>query len=154
MSKDTAKWEFATDFTKVLQDVKDATRKKIMRKAISKGAGVVKAVVVAKAPVRYGFMQRSIRIRVRGYQENLIWVAVIGPKKDFVRTKGKYTRGKHKGEARRNRPANIAHIIERGSKHARAFPFLGPALEATRASYEATVAESVKAQIEQVLARK
>lgn len=140
------------DFRSLSKEITEKTRTRIMRVAVSKGASIVKKEVVELAPRRYGYLKRSIKIHFAVYGPHRdIQVAIIGPKRKAVWQKGVIKRGPKKGQPRRHRPAFIAHIIEYGSKHARAKPFLRPALDATRAAYEAAVSQRLKEELDKIL---
>lgn len=138
--------------------VKAGLRNRVMRIAVSKGAGIVRNAAVALAPARFGYLKKSLKIRVRHYRNKDVFVAVVGPKRDFVKTKGKRTRdGKEskKGDPIRHRPANYAHLVERGTKRgARPRRFMSGALQGTADAYREAVVTSVRDQLAAILPRK
>lgn len=129
--------------------------RKAIRIAVNRASAPVKAAEVAAAEgiARYGFTAKSIRIRVKVYPGDR-FVSVVGTSRAFKRTKGKYKRGKRKGEKRLIIPANYAWLVERGTKHARAKPWLKSAAEASLPQYQANVIEGVRTEIEAQLARR
>lgn len=134
-----------------LDKLRKGAARKAVRIAVNRASAPVKAAVVAGAERlrRFGYLAKAQRIRVRIYGGK--FVSVIGPTRKFVRTKGKITRGPKKGEARRFRPANYAHLVELGTEHGRARPFLMPALAATKGTYARLIRSEVKRELEKVM---
>lgn len=149
-------FEFKLDPVAEAKKLTKGLQNKANRIAMNKAAAVVKASVISHAPVRYGYLKRSIRIKVRNYKNRAVWVAVIGAKSDFrIVRKGRKATRKHTGrKATPHRPAKYSHFLERGTKHANAKPFLMPALNATAARYLATYQESLRQQIASMLSKK
>src|SRR5262245_63377249 len=108
--------KFQVDLTPGEQLAKSGLRR-ASKIGLNRAASPVKASVVshANAVKRYGFLAKSIRIRLRIYPSDR-YVAVVGPSMNYARTKGKRKRGKYKGSPRRHRPAYYAHLVERGAK--------------------------------------
>jgi hypothetical protein len=127
--------------------------RKATRIGLSRAASPVKAAVVAHADAvrRYGFLAKSIRVKLKSYPADR-WVTVIGPSSTFTRNKGKYSRGPHKGEPRKFRPSKYASLLERGTKHAAAKPWLKPAWSDSTPQFLATVGDLVGKEIEKELA--
>ncbi|VTU02777.1 : HK97-gp10_like [Gemmataceae bacterium] len=129
--------------------------RKALRIGLNRAASPVKAAVVsnAEAVKRYGFLAKAIRIRTKVYPADK-FVAVIGPSSKFVRQKGKFKKGKRKGQPKKAIPAKYAHLVERGTKRSRAQPFLGKAHAETAARFLDQVGAEVGREIEQELARR
>lgn len=128
--------------------------RRALRIGISRAASPVKASTVrhAEAIKRYGFLAKSIRIRLRVYRSDK-FVAVIGPSASYTRTKGKITRGPRKGQARKFRPSRIAHLVEKGTRHSRARPWLAPAFAESAGRYLRDVGTEIGREVEKELAR-
>lgn len=137
------------------------------RMALNKAAAPVKAAVVrhAEAIARYGFLARSIRIKVKVYDgrgnatarsKAGTGVTIIGPSASFSRViRGRKTRGPLKGQPRgKARPAKYGHLVERGTVRSRPRPFLAPALAGTAWRFIAGVRESHAGSIRDALRRK
>jgi len=124
------------------------------RIGVSRAASPVKGSVVshANAVRRYGYLAKSIRIRLQSYPSDR-FVAVVGPKMNYFRTKGKYKRGKKKGQPRRHRPAYYAHLVERGTKRSRAKPWLAPAHAESAGRFIDDARREVAKEIERELDR-
>lgn len=123
----------------------------VIRKAMNKASATVKEAVISNAPERYGFLKKSIRIKLRNYQNKSIWVSVIGPKSDFKRGKGKAKRGATKGQTIYHRPALYVNFLEKGSSHAKAFPFLAPALAQSKSQFMDSLQSSIKEQTDAII---
>ncbi|WP_390891110.1 HK97 gp10 family phage protein [Gemmata palustris] len=108
----------------MLEKLSKGLRNKAMRIALNKASSPVKAKIVAAAPNRFGFLKKSIRIRLQNYQNKQVWVSVIGPSRSFVRKKGKFKRGKKKGQPKNHRPANYSHLVDQGTRFIRGRHFI------------------------------
>lgn len=151
-----AYFEWKIDPVKEANKLTKGLKNRAMRYAMNKAAAVVKAAVTTNAPVKYGYLKRSIKIRVRNYKNSAIWVGVVGPKGDFrvVRRGRKATKKKAARKATPHRPALYARFLEKGTKHAKSKPFLLPALNATAARYLAVYHETLRQQIAAILSKK
>ncbi|HEX4606628.1 MAG TPA: hypothetical protein VH092_00325 [Urbifossiella sp.] len=136
----------------------EGLRKSGLRKAtrigLNRASAPVKASVVshAEAVRRYGFLAKSIRIRLRSYPADR-FVAVIGPSTAVVRKKGKYTRGKKKGQPKLIKPSKYACLVEKGTKHSKAKPWLKPAYDETAAKFIASVGVEIGREVDKELAK-
>ena len=148
----SVKWKI--DPVKEAEKLEKGVRNKVMRIALNKASAVVKAAVVSNAPSRYGYLKKSIRIKVKNYKGKAVWVSVIGPKSDFKKSKGKRKRGPKKGEPIQHRPSNYARLVEKGTKTAKAQPFLKPALKQTASKFQQLLRSSVKEQLGALLPKK
>lgn len=128
--------------------------RKAVRIAVNRAAAKIKATVVSKANAvrRYGFLGRSIRIRVKVYRQ-LCHVAIIGTTRGFKRTKGKFTRGPKKGQKRVIVPSRYAHLVERGTKWTKAKPFIKPAEAESVPRFREDVKREIAKEIQLELAR-
>jgi HK97 gp10 family phage protein len=144
------KAEFKLDLS-TLDDLKKGMSNKIMRIALMKAAGTVKEAVISNSPAGTGALKKSIKIRVRNYNNSSVWVAVVGPKSSYTKAKGKIKRGPHKGEPRIYRPAKYAQLLEHGTKHAGARPFLGPAMTSSKEAFATIFLDKVKSQVTEIL---
>lgn len=129
--------------------------RKAMKIGMNRAAAPVKASVVSHAEAirRYGFLAKSIRIKLRAYPADR-FVAVIGPASKFKAGRGKFKKGKRVGQPRKFVPSKYAHLVERGTKTSRAHPFLAPAHAATSGTFLRTVGVEIGREIEQELARR
>ncbi len=129
--------------------------KKATRIGLNRASAPVKAAVVSEAEAirRFGFLAKSIRIRVRNYGPDR-WVSIVGPGLKFTRTRGKRKRGKNKGQPIRHTPANVAHLVEKGTKHSKGRGFLKKAHAGTGKRFTVQAAAEVGKEIEAELARR
>lgn len=132
---------------KPLEGLKQSLVNKIMRKATTKAAKPVKVAVKsgAQKAKRYGYLNKSIGVKVKTYKDNVI--AVVGPRSKYSVTKGVYKKGKKKGADKVFRPSYYAHLVEKDTKHSKAKPFLKPALDSTENVYLDTLNNEIAAQI-------
>lgn len=126
--------------------------RRALRIGLNRAASPVKASVVSHAEGvrRFGFLAKSIRIRLRVYPGDR-WVAVIGPSTRYTRQKGKFKTGKRAGQPRKSVPAKYAHLVERGTARSKARPWLRPAHDATSAGFLRTAAAEIGREIDQQL---
>jgi hypothetical protein len=129
--------------------------RKATRIGLCRAASPVKAAVVnhAEGVKRYGFLGKSIRIRLRSYPADR-FVVVIGPSAKYTRTKGKFTRGPKKGQPRRFVPAKYALLVEKGTGRSKPRPWLRPAHDAAAPRFLQEAAAEVGKEIEAELARR
>jgi HK97 gp10 family phage protein len=95
----------------------------------------------AQSVKKYGYSAKAVWIKQKTYKTTV--VTIVGPRSKMVYEKGVYTRGKHKGEARRFRPSFYAHLLEKGSKRSKAKPYLKPALDSTQQQFISTMSAEV-----------
>lgn len=109
-------------------------RKRILRRAFTKAARIVAKKAKSKLPnkstatyttnqtqriyQRYGLLKKSIGSKVRTNRKTGDVYVVIGPRKGFK-------------ENGRN-PEKYAHLVEYGTRHSKARPFLRPALKESK----------------------
>jgi HK97 gp10 family phage protein len=147
----SVKWEI--DPIKQANKLKKGTRNKALRIAVNRSASPVKAAVAGNAPRRHGYLSKSIRIRVRNYKGNDVWLAVIGPSSKFRKAKGKRKRGPNKGQPIYHNPSKYAHLVERGTKRSKASPFLKPALQSHQNTYRQSLTENIRREVDAMLAK-
>lgn len=139
---------------KTADKLSQGLKNKAIRIALNKASAVVKSAVVNNAPVRYGYLKKSFRIKLRNYKNKVVWVSIIGPKSDFKKAKGKRKRGTKKGEPIQHKPSNYARLLEEGTKHAKARPYLKPALQQTQSQFMRILSQSIEEQVNQLLPKK
>lgn len=129
--------------------------RKATRIGINRAASPVKAAVVAQAEAvrRFGFMAKAVRIRLRTYPADR-FVAVIGPASKVVRTKGKFKKGKRKGQPKKIIPAKYAHLVNAGTVRSKATHWLDRAHAQSAPRFLATVGAEVGREVELELARR
>ena len=98
--------------------------RRVLRKAINAGANQVVRRAKALVPVESGTLKRSIGKKVGTSRDKSHVYAVIGPREDqkyvtFI-------------DGKKRDPANYVHLVELGTEHSAAKPFLRPAIESTR----------------------
>lgn len=144
----SGKFEFTIDPFKQTEHLKKGLRNKYIRIALNKASGKIKDAVIAIAPSNTGALKKSFRIKVKNYKNRDIWVAIVGPKSDYTKKKGKYKRGPNKGNPKIKRPSAYAHLLERGTKHMPKRPFLNPALQENKSLFLETLRSKIKEQVQ------
>lgn len=109
------------------------SRNKVIRQAVSFSMTPVNKAAKAKLVPGHGFetelLKKSIGKKSKTYK-GVTFIVVVGPRSGFkkeVNVDGKLVL--------RN-PAKYAHLVELGTRHSRAFPFLRPALLENKAVIE------------------
>lgn len=133
-------------FIKALDGTEKKLRKKLMRKALTVGARIIKRQMktLLAGNVRTGLLRKAIHVSIRSYEDGRVMVAIIGPRKDTV--------GEYKG--RRIVPWRYAHLVDLGTKShsigarsqhpgARAVPFIEPAREQTKSQVQSEMAKII-----------
>ena len=117
---------------------------KILRKAVTEASKIVKQTVTSNASSikRFGFLSKSIGVKIKTYSEKKVAVAVVGPRSKWF----KVLNGKT------YRPSYYAHLLEGGTKHSRQKPFLKPAFDATKDAYLTSLAGAIERGISAQLA--
>lgn len=128
--------------------------KKALRKGVTKGAQALAKDAKSRAPTRTKIMKKAIGSKIKVYGSGIV-DAVVGPRRGFKKDKQTKKRvmtrfarivGKKKnGKVIYQNPTKYTHLVEFGTKHSRAQPFLRPALEAAKATFIPTVAKEVQA---------
>lgn len=95
--------------------------------ALGSGAKVIAKNAAARVPVGEGDLKKSIGTNVKGKPG--FRTARIGPRAGSEKTIGVIARGPNKGKARKKRPNNYSHLVEFGTAHSPARPFISPAVE-------------------------
>jgi HK97 gp10 family phage protein len=120
-----------------LSNLDKKVRTKTIRRAIRASAAPVQKAMKRKAPKDTGGLKKSIKTKTKTYKDGTT-VAIIGPDKDFLTTDSR---------GRKYRPANIAHIVERGSSKVAAQPFIAPAFQEQRDTALGIIATKLREDI-------
>jgi len=134
---------------------RDQVRKKALRKGVSRGAGRILKDAKARAPIDTtthglavkGLYKKSLGKVVKVYRNGMTAMAAIGPRRGFKTQVRTATRGKKKGQAVYQDPANISHLVEYGTQHARAEPHLRPAFDCNKEAVIGDIADAVREEI-------
>lgn len=106
------------DPMRTVRTLRESTANKIVRPAVRTGKSIVRKAVKqnAQGVKRTGALAKATGDRMRTYKGGGAVVAVVGQDAKKTWTLGVYSRGKRKGEPRRIKPANYAHLVEKGTK--------------------------------------
>ena len=114
---------------KQFKELSDKMQRRVLRGALRAAARPVLKDAKARVPVRTGALKKAIGVAVT--VKTVESTATIG-----VRRK------------RPGQPARRAHLVEFGTKHTSARPFLRPALDSKKEAVVRTLAEALKKQID------
>ncbi len=142
-----------------LDKLKRTLRNRILRQAMVKAARIMAKAVKQNAPkeigtdtysrARAGQLKRSIGFKV-STSKNGVVTAIAGPRRGFRIVLGARIRGKNTGKAVAYDPVKTAHLVEFGSVHAAAKPFIRPAMEASRDAVIEAIVSTIQAGIERL----
>jgi HK97 gp10 family phage protein len=133
------------------KDLQRAAESSVLRA----GAAPVARIAKAKAPKESGLLKKSIGYRVRKVKG--VINARIGPRRGF---RQEVPRVGTDGKSRlvMSDPNNYAHLVELGTSHSPAQPFIRPALESAKGDALAAMAKNMgiflEKQIRKMRARK
>lgn len=134
-----------------LAGIKKSLRTRILRKAVDKASKPILARAKALVPRDTGLLRKSLGRRVKTYGKTGVAVAVIGPRVGFRKQRAE--QGKKKlvkagsGAGRVMNPVKYAHLVEKGTAHSAARPFLRPALVALKDQARQIMAEVILAEL-------
>ena len=137
-----AKIDGLDDVTQRLKNMDKAVRKKALRKACGVAGTIILKSAKSKARKDTGLLRRSLGKKVKVYSSG-VGVAVIGPRLGFRQTV------KRQGRELIANPVKYAHLVELGTRHSPAYPFLSSAIDATRAQVRDAMSEAILAVIEE-----
>jgi len=117
----------------VFEALPAAFQKRVLTTAARGGATVIrkaaKANLRANGSIRTGLLDHAINLRVKHYSSGTVWAGVGVDKGVSGRT-----------ISRRNiTPANYLHLVEFGTRHSKAKPFLRPAVDSSKAAVQVGV---------------
>jgi HK97 gp10 family phage protein len=123
---------------KVFEQMPGAFQKRVLTTAARGGASVIRkaaqANLQANNSIRTGLLLRAIALRVKAYKNGVIWAGVGVDKGVSGRT-----------DAGRNIvPGNYLHLVEFGTRHSRATPFLRPAADQSKAAVQDAVMKAAE----------
>jgi len=133
------------ELTKKLKDLKGRVAGSIQRKAITAGCREVQKLMKALARKGdTGALKQSIGTKVKIFRTSRTAVGIVGPRTKFEKTK---QLGKLKQRTIFRRPSKYAHLVDRGTRRSRAFPFVNPSVQATKARAIAAMEEKAAEEL-------
>jgi len=115
-----------------LDRLKTAIQRKALKKAIAKGLIPIRKIAKENAPEDEGLLKKSIKSKVTRMISGKVYV---DPK--VVNEKG-------------DKPAKYAHLVEMGTKHMNARPFMRPAVDAGRSQAMAIIQSTLKEELKKI----
>jgi HK97 gp10 family phage protein len=113
------------ELTAAVQEFGDKVKRKAMRQATRAACKVVLASARQKVRVRTKLLRKSLGVKIKSYRNDGNIVGMVGPRVGFKTATGVGKNGKVIYE----NPTQIAHLVEKGTNRAKAYPFLRPALD-------------------------
>ena len=135
-----------------LADLGDLVENRVLRRALLGSALVVKQKISANAKRDSGNLAKSIRVKIQRNMKAAKVTAHIRPsgKINIIESTG--PDGKKRSRA--VRASNYAHLVEFGSKHVPARPFVRPAVESTESERNAAFMREVEKGIDKELKKR
>lgn len=132
-----------------LKDLKASLIRKHLRTAVTKAGRPIlqDAKREADKVKRYGFLKKSLAMKVRTYFDTGTVTAIFGARTDKVFARGVFTRGKRKGQTKNMMPSKYLHFLEGGTKRAKPKPILGPTFERNSEAFKARVVKEFWASV-------
>lgn len=117
-------------------------------KAGNRAARPIREAMIAETQQgqRFGFLSKSIGTKTKVYGGERL-VTVVGPKMSFSRTKGKFSRGKRKGQSRRHVPYLYSWLVNKGTKRSKGRHYLESILAAKAGEYAANLSKEVGVEL-------
>lgn len=94
-----------------LEEIQRKLARGAMRDSMTKAGRIIAAEVKAQVPVRFGTLKKAIKSKVKTVTKNDSVYALVGPSRKISRI---WT--DENGKSHVDRPANYAHLVERGTK--------------------------------------
>lgn len=125
--------------------------------AVLRGGGKVIAdrakancTAVGKGPLP-GMLKNSIAFNVKYFRGS--YSARVGPRAGIKEQVGTYSRGKKVGQPKYKNPSKYSHLIEFGTAHSAAQPFLRPAMESSRNEVVSAMLNSYRKHLDKIAKR-
>lgn len=106
-------------------------RDKAERTCLKAGGEIILAKAKANVPVRHGMLKISLANNVKKNKEGEL-SSRIGPRSEDKIAIGVHEKGKNKGKPKYIRPQKYSHLVEYGTSHSAANPFMRPAAESSK----------------------
>lgn len=119
-------------------------RKKTVRKMCAEAGKLILKRAKSLAAKETGLLRKSLGRKVKVYRSGVA-VAVVGPRSDSkFRQLVTRTKNRRKPRTEMANPIKYAHLVEQGTTHSRALPFLRPAIAGQQAALREAMANVVK----------
>ncbi len=131
---------------KRLKGIEEKVKKKATKAAVHQGGKVVLAEAKSRVRRVSGLLYKAMGQKVKTFRGNGVSVSIIGPRAGFkvirdkqtgkivgrVQTKFSRLVGTKNGKPVYENPTQYSHLVEKGTRRSRAFPFLAVALESKK----------------------
>ncbi len=133
---------------KRLQNVDKRIKRKATKAAVRQGGKVVLAEAKNRVRKVSGLLRKSLGQKVKTFRSNGVSVSIVGPRVGYKIQIGTYKSGKYAGKPKYMNPTQYSHLVEKGTRHSRAFPFLEVALQSKKAAATQAMANVLSNHIE------
>lgn len=143
-----AQVEGAKEVLAAIGGLADKLKKKLLKKAVGEAGRLVLKRAKQLVPRDSGLLKKSLGRKVKVYRNTGTAVAIVGPRKGF-RQPVTRAKGRWKPRTETADPIKYAHLIEQGTGHSQAKPFLRPAIEGQQQQIREAMASVIARGIEQ-----
>lgn len=157
--------EGMADWLAALADLRTSVAGNILGKALRQALRPVRDKARSLAPVlqdqsrapglEKGLLKKSIGVKIapnRGAYPSGKVVGMVSVERGHRRQAGVRTRGKNAGKPYYQDPSKLVHLLEFGTAHAGARPFLQPALDSCRQQIAETIRDVIAAEMQKIAA--
>lgn len=110
--------------------------RRVMRKSLNAGAREIVKDARSRVVRRTGQLRKSLGVKVKTYKSGTL-AAIVGPRTGFKATI----------DGKPVNPTNYSHLVEFGTEHSAARPFLGPAFTSKAPAALAKIARKVRTEL-------
>lgn len=121
------------DISKALADLPKKVENRIVKNAVYRGATVIRDRARALVPIDTGALKSSIIAKAKVLRKGVVYASAGVSKKTFAR-------GRRQGRE----PRRYAHLVEFGTEHSAAKPFMRPAFDNKEQLFEEIFSEAKK----------
>lgn len=101
------------DPVQALTGLSEGIKRKCIRQAANAAGAPIKAAAIAQAPSDKGNLRKAMRIKVKSYRNNSVWVVMIGASKSYKRVRKLKNKKKDRGGDKTIRPSVYQPIINK-----------------------------------------
>lgn len=144
------------ELQKTLAMLPKGVEKRAHRAALSAGGRIIAKAAKRKAPKgETGLLKKSIGMKFLPARGKSQPIAIIGPRRGFKGTP-KVVTDRQTGQQKTITPDPVryAHLVEKGTRHSSAKPFIRPALDESASAVFEAMAQKVSKAIDTAAAKK
>lgn len=134
-------------YLKAMQSLKGSAQRRVLRKAITDATKPVLKTAKAKAPKDSGLLRKSLGRKTVTLKKRATVIGMVGPRTGFKK-EVTVRRSARKPSVEIRDPNRYAHLVEFGTSHSAARPFLRPAWDANLSKVKTIMTKRMGKEIE------